>query len=373
MQNVIINILCTIYTTIPNKFRPIIKRCVYWFIIRLKSVFLLRRFYKGTRVEFIDFEIANLESFEFLGPGKNEILFESKCSLISPGTERAVLCGLPGARRSFPYAPGYSAAGRIIKIGRNVKGFKVGDRVAGRAHHMSHETLSIDNLFKIPRDVSYNEACFIELGIITLQGIRKAAIKPGDRVVIVGQGLIGQLCNRLARVVGSCSIIAVASSRNREKTAMLPGGATEYIALSENSVTLQEIQADIVIEAVGLPQAITTAMYCARNGGKVVLLGSSRGLGRDVDLWSLAQKKSLTIVGAHISALPEKDVSPGRWTYRQEGNLFLELLDTERLKVSDLITWCAAPGECNAVYELLALGGGEHIGIVFDWLAGSSE
>jgi hypothetical protein len=35
--------------------------------------------------------------------------------------------------------------------------------------------------------------------------------------------------------------------------------------------------------------------------------------------------------------------------------------------VSDLITWRAAPWECNQVYEVLAEGGREHVGIVFEW------
>jgi threonine dehydrogenase-like Zn-dependent dehydrogenase len=62
-----------------------------------------------------------------------------------------------------------------------------------------------------------------------------------------------------------------------------------------------------------------------------------------------------------------KDPSPGRWTYDQEGRLFLELLETGRLRVSDLITWRARPVECNSVYEALADGGQGHVGILFDW------
>jgi threonine dehydrogenase-like Zn-dependent dehydrogenase len=123
----------------------------------------------------------------------------------------------------------------------------------------------------------------------------------------------------------------------------------------------------VVIEAVGTPQAITVAMDCARVGAKVVLAGSSRGLSRGVDWWSLAQQRGLTMVGAHISAVPAKDASHGRWTREQEGRLFLELLQTGRLKVRDLITWRAKPSESNAVYEVLVSGGREHVGIVFCW------
>jgi threonine dehydrogenase-like Zn-dependent dehydrogenase len=108
-------------------------------------------------------------------------------------------------------------------------------------------------------------------------------------------------------------------------------------------------------------------MRCARHGGRVVLLGSSRGISRDVDFGAVAQARDLEIVGAHISDMPAVDPSAGRFTYRQEGELFLQLLSSGRLTVNDLVTWRAAPDECNAVYEILAKGGREHVAIVFQW------
>lgn len=258
-------------------------------------------------------------------------------------------------------------------MGKAVKGFELGARVTGRLHHASRETTVADALFSVPPGVTLEDASFIELGIIALQGIRKAAIKPGDRVAVVGQGLIGQLCNRLARMLGASVVVGVANSRKRERIARLPGGVDEYISLSESADSARAIAADVVIEAVGDPQAIVVAMSCARGGGRVVLLGSARGLTRDIDIWQLAQKRTLTLVGAHVGAMPDKDGSPGRWTYEQEGKLFLELLESGRLRVTDLVTWRARPEDCNAVYESLAEGGGNHVGITFSWKHGAAN
>jgi threonine dehydrogenase-like Zn-dependent dehydrogenase len=86
-----------------------------------------------------------------------------------------------------------------------------------------------------------------------------------------------------------------------------------------------------------------------------------------VDLGTLVQSRHISLVGAHISDMPGQDPSPGRHTYRQEGELFLDMLRSGRLSVSDLVTWRASPEECNAVYEILAKGGREHVAIVFDW------
>jgi threonine dehydrogenase-like Zn-dependent dehydrogenase len=178
--------------------------------------------------------------------------------------------------------------------------------------------------------------------------------------------MLGQLSNRLARVCGAAWVAGVATSRNRAAGALRDGHVDAFVALNDNP-RLSDIRADIVIEAVGTPGAVLTAMSCARDGGTVVLLGSSRGLGRNIDIYQAAQARRITLVGAHISALPAKDVSPGRFTYDEEGQLFLDLLRRRRLEVADLITWRANPSECNAVYEVLARGGDHHTGILFDW------
>ncbi len=362
-----INLLGSIYTRIPRQYRPAVKWAVFGALLRLQSLVTLRRIRKGTRVEFLDFEIAHLEPFETLEPAADQMLVESICSTVSPGTERAVLSGLPGARRSFPYQPGYSCSGRVLKVGRKVTGVKPGDRLVGRMKHTSFSVLPPGGLFRVPEGVSCEEASFMELGIIVLQGIRKAGILPGDRVAVVGQGLIGQMSNKFARLAGAGRVIAVAQSRRREPTATGRGGADEYVALAENPSALDHIRADVVIEAVGTPQAVVQSLQCAVPGGRVILLGSSRGIGRAVDFKSLAQDRRIDVIGAHISAMPDGESSPGRWTYRQEGELFLRLLEDRRISVSDLVTWRADPSECNHVFEVLAAGGANHVGIVFQW------
>ncbi|MFW9873683.1 MAG: zinc-binding alcohol dehydrogenase [Candidatus Thorarchaeota archaeon] len=362
----VIDIIGKIYSSIPKEVRPYVKNVLYYVLIRLESLFTLRKILKGKKVVFLGHEIAFLEDFEFLGPKKNEILIEVVNTMVSPGTESAVLLGLPGARRSFPYTPGYSATGKIIEVGKKVKNYKKGDYIAGRINHLNYATAKPDNFFKLPKGVSADEASFIELGIIVLQGIRKAKIKPGYKVAVVGQGLIGQIANKLARITGATEVVGVAYSKNREETAIKAGGVTKYIALKEEK-NLSHIKADIVIEAVGAPSAVETSLECVRDGGRIILLGSARGLGRNINFIKNAQKKNITIIGAHISAMPDIDNSNGRWTYKEEGQLFLDMLKIKKLSLKDLITWKAEPDECNKVYEVIAEGGKNMVGIMFNW------
>jgi 2-desacetyl-2-hydroxyethyl bacteriochlorophyllide A dehydrogenase len=360
------------YARIPRAARPALKRAFVWGQLRASALVTRRSVHQGQRVQFLDFEIAHLEPYEFVGPGHGEVMVEAIASCVSPGTERAVLLGMPGARRRFPYSPGYSTVGRVLAVGPGVRGVRVGDVVAGRMAHASRGIMSSASLFVVPQSVPVDQAALLEIGIITLQGIRKANVRPGDRVAVVGQGIIGQLGVRLARLAGAVPVIAVASSRRRMGPALAQGGADSFLSLSEDREAVADLRADTVIEAVGSSRAVVQAMQLAKPGGTVVLLGSSRDIGRGLDWWTIAQRRELTLVGAHINVMPGVDASPGRWSYRQEGGLFLELLASGRLDVSNLVTWRPRPEECNQVYEVLAEGGREHVAIVFQW-SGSSN
>jgi L-iditol 2-dehydrogenase len=370
MGQTFISTLSTVYKWVPPAARPLAKNIFLSSQIRAQALLSRRRVRRGVAIAFIDFEIAHLEPVEYLSPARGEAEIEAMHSTVSPGTERAVLCGLPGARRSFPYFPGYSCAGVIKAVGPGVAGFAIGDRVTGRVKHTSGDSVRAQFLFPVPNEVDLESASFIELGIIVLQGIRKARIEPGDRVAVVGQGLIGQLATRMAAAVGAGEVIALAPSRNRASVSLAPGAADRFVAMREPEFDARAIAADIVIEAVGTPDAIARAAECARPGGRVVLLGSSRGLSPNIRLAELLQARQLELVGAHISNMPGLDDSPGRHTYRHEGELFLEMLRSRRLAVQDLITWRPAPQDCNEVYEVFAEGGRNHVAVVFDWRKG---
>jgi threonine dehydrogenase-like Zn-dependent dehydrogenase len=172
---------------------------------------------------------------------------------------------------------------------------------------------------------------------------------------------------RLARIAGAEPIVAVAASGRRKETALR--AADSFVALADDPAGIDRIEADVVIEAVGSSPAIGLAVRAARSGGRVILLGSSRDLGRGLDWYSMAQERDVRLVGAHISVMPRHDQSLALWTYAQEGRLFLDLLARGWLSMADMITWRPDPGECNQVYEVLAGGGRDHVGIVFNWSA----
>jgi 2-desacetyl-2-hydroxyethyl bacteriochlorophyllide A dehydrogenase len=73
---------------------------------------------------------VELQTFDLVKPGPDEILVENIYTFVSPGTELRVLVGLGEAKQYFPFIPGYSSVGRVIEVGKDVRGFFVGDLVS---------------------------------------------------------------------------------------------------------------------------------------------------------------------------------------------------------------------------------------------------
>ncbi|MBN1202240.1 MAG: zinc-binding alcohol dehydrogenase [Anaerolineae bacterium] len=314
-------------------------------------------------------EVADFAQERILGPTADQVLVEVTYSVMSPGTERAQLLGLPGVYkhvRGAAFYPGYSGAGTVIDVGRRVTTFKVGDRVAGRIKHSSRYAVLPDFLFHVPDSVSLEHAAFIELGIIVLQGIRKARIKPGESVLVLGQGLIGQMADRLARMSGGAPVVAVARSKAKAPEATTAGAADRFLTVEELERAGVGDGYDVVIEATGSAHILPFAFSLARAGGRVIGLGTPKGRG-EVNLGQADARSGVTFIGAHISGMPLHEQSDGLWTYQGEGELFIDLLARGALSLDALITQRRDPAEAGKVYEALRTGDSRVIGIMFDW------
>lgn len=187
--------------------------------------------------------------------GSGSLLVSTSVSLISSGTEKqlmdlakASLAGKAMARPDLvrrvirnvqrdglkptiekvfakldtPIPLGYSLAGVVLEVGRNVGGFAVGDRVAcagaGMANHAEVNAVPKNLTVKIPDGVDDQDASFVTLGAIALQGVRQASLTLGERVVVMGLGLIGLLTVQLLKA-SSCRVIGFDPNPGRAEQA----------------------------------------------------------------------------------------------------------------------------------------------------------
>jgi 2-desacetyl-2-hydroxyethyl bacteriochlorophyllide A dehydrogenase len=306
--------------------------------------------------------------------GANQLLIRTRLSLISPGTERAFFLGLPNTSQSYPQSAGYSNIGQVIEVGSQVKGWNVGDRVANTANHVLFAAMDADRCVPAPPDLADEEAVFFNLAAIALQGIRKARLELGESVVVIGAGLIGLLAMQLARLNGGLPVAVIDLDERRLEFARQVGAdmtirADEGLSTAV-AILFGEEGVSVVVEATGHPQAILTAFALAKQHGRVILLGSTRGETEQVNFYRDVHKKGLTVIGAHNMTRPQHDSAPGWWTMKADQRVALRLLAARRLTVQPLITHRFSWRKATHAYDLLKQWDLNALGMVLDWREG---
>ncbi|MDE0687097.1 MAG: zinc-binding alcohol dehydrogenase [Candidatus Poribacteria bacterium] len=328
---------------------------------------------KAQRVVWPDRAKVDIETFMLPPVGDDEVLVATQCTLISPGTERAFLLGLPNAQGRYPARPGYSNIGRIIEVGKAVTDCEIGDRVASTQGHTSHFVTSPSRLLKIASDaVPAEEAVFFNLGAIALQGVRKARIELGEATLVLGQGLIGLSAMQLSKLSGALPLIAADLTDSRLEISKRIGA--DHTFNPEDTDFSEQLgdatQGDgpaVVIEATGHPDAISTALAVAGQGARVVLLASTRGETPSVNFYRDVHKKGLILHGAHNSIRPRQESSPNFWTLEADSRLLLSLIAQKRFNVIPLISH-RVPGEDAAkAYQFLMAWNPDLLGVVLQW------
>jgi predicted dehydrogenase len=124
-------------------------------------------------------------------------------------------------RLDQPMALGYSSAGTIVGLGAGMDGFKVGQRMAcaggGYAVHAEYNLVPGNLITPLPDSVDFESAAFTTLGAIALHGFRLAEPQIGERVAVIGLGLLGLLTSQIATAAG-CHVLGI--DTNPERTAL---------------------------------------------------------------------------------------------------------------------------------------------------------
>ena len=352
-------------------------------------------------------------------PEQTEVLVRTVCSVISPGTERAVTAlaqssllakararpdlvrllvrkarseGLAVTRQTVlgrlaqDVPLGYSAAGVVLETGSAVTGVRPGQLVvtggAGKASHAEFQVVPGLLCAPVPPGVDPRDAAFTTIAAIALHALRIAEAGPGSKVVVLGLGLIGQLAARLAMAAG-CDVAGIDPAGHPRTVAAGSG----VLALDERGEeTTEQVLAwsrgrgaDAVLVCAAGPSAdVMRVPPLCRDRAGVVIVGD---------------------VGLHINRTPfyERELSlrfarsygPGRydpsyevwgvdypagqvrWSEGRNFEAVLDLLAAGRLAVSDLVTHAFDIGRATAAYELIEERGEPYLAIRLDYQGGS--
>ncbi len=268
-------------------------------------------------------------------------------------------------------APGYSTAGVITECAPDVVGLRVGDRVAcsgvGYASHAEYNQVPQQLLTPIPEGVSFEEAAFVTLGAIAMQGVRRAAPTFGETILVVGLGLLGQLAAQITRAAG-CHVIGcdpIAEKRTLAKEL----GADVVCSPNELDAVVQEWTGGygvdaVVICAASKNSAVTNqALDLCRPKGRVSVVGA---VGLQLQREPLYLKELDFFIscsygpGRYNHNYEERglDYPIGyvRWTEGRNMAEFLRMVAEKKVQVKPLISVIKPVEEAQAAYDAILSG-----------------
>ncbi len=321
-----------------------------------------------------------LESCELSdAPPPGTLLVETRTTLISAGTEIANFRGMTVFHsadkadwRDNPYYPGYSLAGVVKAVGDGVAGFVPGDRVCGWGPHGSAAVVDASRFSRIPDGVSFDHAAMSTLLTIVMNAVRMGHIELGERVGVVGAGLIGQLALQMSRLCGARPTVAIDMIEARRALAQRCGATAGLDPVADDAdVQLVGLMGasdfDVIFEATGAPAAFNAALGRVRFGGRMVLLGSTRGLVDGFDPYGDVHKKGITMIGAHVDAHPPHETPGNRWTTKNNRDLALRLIADGSLQIEPLISHRIPGDEAAGMYERLTTSREDFFGVLLQW------
>ena len=274
--------------------------------------------------------------------------------VVEKARREGVLTTLEAAfnRLDQPLALGYSSSGTVIQIGNGVTNYKIGDRVvcSGGGHAMHAEFALIpENLAAhLPENVDFESGAFATLGAIALNGLRLAGPQVGEKVAVIGLGLLGLVTAQVAAAAG-CEVFGVDISPARVKFAKDLG-----IAAGTNRRALEQYQSftqgrgfDHVLICADTPSddTVELAGIMARDRGHVVSLGVvglnlPRKLYYEKELFFQVSRSSGP--GRYDLDYEEKGVDYPlgyvRWTEGRNLETFVDLISKGKVNVKPLIT-----------------------------------
>lgn len=336
---------------------------------------------RGRRLAFTGTRRAEWEEFPLPEQlDSHQVLVKTLWSAVSTGTETAIYAGThigfrtPGARYpTYPYLAGYAATGTVLAVGSEVHDFAPGQIVTFPGKHATHGVWDVreDPVVAVPEGVGPDVAALTRLGTISLNGIRLARISLGDRIIVMGAGLIGQFAAQFAQLSGGLPV-AVADRLPDRLQAALACGIPLIVNVSErDAVTAgREISQgrgfDVVVEATGAAPVVAQALELAARFGRVVLLGSPRGR-VEIDPYHHIHSPGVTVIGAHAATTPGAETVASRWTTRANFELVVDLLAAGKLVVAPLVSDRLPAAQAIDVYEAIVTRPEDHLGVLLDW------
>ena len=330
---------------------------------------------KSKKIVFTEFHHAELLEVEVPEIKENEVLVETEYTVVSGGTERANIMGMPNAGgMKFPKSVGYCGIGRVIQAGPAVKNIAVGDRVlVYHGKHMKYNIRPEEEVTKVEDDtIPSLEAALVIIASMGLGGVRKLELELGESAMVMGLGLLGIFALQFCRLSGAYPVIAADLNPARRELALKLGADYAFDPSAPDFV--EQVRAVTggkgvrgTVEVTGVSLAMKQALECASWMGRIALLGCTRISDCPIDFYMQVHRPGVKLIGAHNFIRPKAESYPHHWTHHDDCRAILSLLAAGRIQVAPIISRVVSPTECTEVFNELCDDPHFPMGTVFDW------
>ena len=334
---------------------------------------------KNPGIVFTDVGKAEVFENEMPTPKADEVLIRIESTTISSGTERANLIGEKNVRPSksvtdvpFPRISGYSSAGVVMQVGKQVRSVAIGDRVAlSWSTHSKYVVIAENNVHKILDDkISFSEAALWTIGTFPLAAIRKCGLEMGESAIVMGLGVLGLVGVKLLRAAGAAPIVAVDPVAEKRAYALELGADYAFDPYDPDfAQKVKEVTdggANVALEITGIGAGLDGVLDCMAKFGRIALLGCTRDKEFTIDYYKKVHGPGISLIGAHTNARPKVESSRGMWTTHDDVMALQRMHRLGRLDLSSLVEETHSPEEAPEVYQRLATEKSFPL-VQFDW------
>ncbi len=290
------------------------------------------------------------------GPTGNEVKTETIYSGITNGTERNQLIGgnyAPKNEQLPTGGNGYQNVGRVIEVGPDVSELRVGDVLYMSAIHAEYVVMAEEDLLiKLPDSIDRTEAALFGMTSVAMRTCRNTELKMGERVLIVGAGIIGQVAAQIAAVMGARATLCDINP-NRLELAGEIGAAETVLDVSGDGWEkgIADGTFDAVIDFAGVPGMEDQFLSAVRQRGRIIFIA-----GRDkvTYTFNLGQGREIQIKqNSHFD--------------RDDLQNLCRLVDRGLVNIKPLIRDVVPVNEAKRIYDTLRDNPTELLGTVFAW------
>ncbi len=298
--------------------------------------------------------------------GPRDVLVRNQVSLISRGSE--ILRRYMHEEAIDPAIMGYSVGGIVEAVGEEASArFQPGDRVAVVAPHAQFVLQDIDamegtRIWPIPDDITLEQAAFLPLALGGVMWAAAPGIRPADTVVILGQGLVGNLVMQGIRQHQPARIITVDTIASRCRLSRELGADVTINGSEQDPVALvRELTAGqgatVVIDCVGGKPGLSSfaqAQEMVADEGTLHLIGLYHGAPLPLDASKIQRRR---LIGGYYGTASRTEMLPHT----------IKLLQTGAIQIEPLISHRFPYTQAKAAYDLLYAQLSEAMGVLLLW------